>query len=277
MNRLQARRWAGAGALAMLAISVVVASSTPVRAAAPSIAGTVWNDVDNNGVVNISALPRPDTPFSAVTVQVVNTADNSVVATPTVVNGAWSAEDLATGTYIVRVTSTSNSHTISTFSNVDNGTPRIGGQPLNGQSGNIVLGASTAATISTLVRPDWITSLGVVQQNSMDAIFTGSAPFDAGCPGPGLDCAAQDAVVRSADNVTFNWSVSASSFNNQAPTVSDVVVEQTIVPATGAEIEFGAIPARCTPSGGGGTPPPASVIVNNPDGSITLRFNLGTW
>lgn len=112
----------------------------------------------------------------------------------------------------------------------------------------------------------------------------GSAPFDVlgNCADTrdmatqGEDCGGGNGVVRSQDIVSHVWSVTADNYDPGAPTLKNVVLEQTITPSTHGVIDFERIPVACTPTGGGGSSP-ASKIVKNTDGSRVLTCNLGEF
>ncbi|MEZ5536233.1 MAG: SdrD B-like domain-containing protein [Thiolinea sp.] len=121
----------------------------------------------------------------------------------------------------------------------------------------------------------------------------GSEPFNVlgNCTGvtdtaiEGEDCGGGNGVVRTQDVVSHVWSVTADNYDPGAPNLTDVVIEQTIKPSgttayaqtlDKAEISFEAIPVVCMPIAGGGINPP-SEIIDNGDGSWTLRCNLGEF
>ncbi len=116
-------------------------------------------------------------------------------------------------------------------------------------------------------------SLGPFDQG----VYSGQPPFNTtgNCLNDGDDCGNDDDRVRTADRIDFAWSIVADSISGGGR-IDNVILEQTIVPGTGAVIFFDSIPTICLapPQGTGGTNP-VSTITKNPDGSETLLCNLG--
>ena len=110
-------------------------------------------------------------------------------------------------------------------------------------------------------------------------VYSGSTPFNTTgtCTDPGDDCADNDLRVRSADLISYAWSVAASGIPAGSPDFESVILEQTITPGPNADIIFNEIPTACLapPFGSGGTNPSSS-ITQNPDGSTTLLCNMGS-
>ncbi|HBR98706.1 MAG TPA: hypothetical protein DD979_15225, partial [Gammaproteobacteria bacterium] len=109
-------------------------------------------------------------------------------------------------------------------------------------------------------------------------VVSGTEPFNVTgtCFAPGDDCGDEDARVRSLDLIQYAWSITANDTGSGPDALHAVVLEQTLFPGPGADIEFNRIPTICLapPQGKGGDNPP-SVITANDDGSITLLCNLG--
>ncbi|HAP76268.1 MAG TPA: hypothetical protein DCR14_09320, partial [Acidimicrobiaceae bacterium] len=299
-----ARRHAALGiAVLTTAGGLAVGLPTGVSAAPPRASGVVSLDTNADGAVNGVSVPGLTEPgFAGVSVEV-RCTDDTLIGGPVVpaTDGTWAIDDLAacaTGEATVVVAVTDDRYTISNIAGA-NETPRAG-DPSVGESASFVVDDTTDVSITTLVRPDWYLDLSIPVDggNGLPAVYTGSAPFDTTCPQDGNDCAPQDLVVRNQDTVTFTWAVTASSLDDAAQSVGDVVLEQTLVldpdgpggnPASVAN--FARVPARCKATGGGGTPPPVSQIValpSNtvvpegampPDGSthVVLTCNLGNW
>ena len=110
-------------------------------------------------------------------------------------------------------------------------------------------------------------------------VYTGTPPFNTSgtCTDAGDDCGDDDARIRSADIVSYAWSVAASGIAAGDPDFTSVVMEQTLIPDAKATVIFDSIPAICLPppQGTGGLDP-KSKIVDHPDGSQTLVCNLGS-
>ncbi|HAP75766.1 MAG TPA: hypothetical protein DCR14_06750 [Acidimicrobiaceae bacterium] len=241
--------------------------------------------------------------FSAVNLTVVCT-DNTVIGGPVTpaTNGTWAIENLttcATGQAFVRATITDNRYTITNAASSVNDTPRTT-NPSIGESAPFAVDPATDITVDTLVRPDWYLDLTIPNDGAsgLPAVYDGTAPFDATCPQAGNDCAAQDLTVRTQDTVTFTWSVTGSSLDDNAGSIGDVVLEQTLnLDPDGpggnppSVATFDRVPTRCTTAGGGGTPPPTSRFVALPSNTtlstdqtppagtthVVLTCNLGVW
>ncbi|MEZ5479955.1 MAG: SdrD B-like domain-containing protein [Thiolinea sp.] len=92
----------------------------------------------------------------------------------------------------------------------------------------------------------------------------------------GEDCGAANKVVRTQELASHTWSVTADSYAPGQSNLTDVILEQTLLPSTHAVVDFEKIPVPCTAAGGGGLNP-ASSITENPDGSLSLLCNLGEF
>ena len=277
------------GFTALLAATLLTFGLVPVASAAPvvTVSGTVSVDTNANGT-----LDAGEPGFgNATTVELICDAGGAVIGSATPgADGTWSisgvdAASCSGGTVKVKVTVNDNTYSITPDSG-DNDTPRT--SPQVGESATLTIADGGNATVDTLIRPDWYTNLVIpVDGGTGDpAVYTGSAPFDATCADPGQDCAANDLIVRTADTVTFSWSITDSSFEDLSATNQAVIFQQTLNLTDGAIANFARIPARCKPSGGGGATP-ASVIVDQdgnviPEGamppagttSVTLKLSL---
>ncbi len=263
------------------------------RIVAP-ISGTIRIDTDADGTAETITTPGLTEPaFSAATVDLVCVATGAVLKSTTpAANGTWTLTDLPLDPcteVAIRVTSTNPVYVLSPAGD----TPRTS-PPTVGSSATFPYAEDTPPIVlNTLVRPDWELDIKIPIDGatSLPAVYDGAPTFDTtNCAQPGYDCASQNMVVRTADTVTYTLAVTASSSTSSSPTLSNVVVEQTVTFIDGASGNFERIPARCTPGGGGGSTPP-SQIVAMPSGtviaggstppagttSIVLRCNLGTW
>ena len=110
-------------------------------------------------------------------------------------------------------------------------------------------------------------------------VYTGTPPFNTSgtCTEAGDDCGDGDTRIRSADIVSYAWSVAASGITAGDPDFTSVVMEQTLTPGANASVIFDSIPTICLapPQGTGGSNPD-STILDNSDGSQTLICNLGS-
>ena len=279
-NYLQMRRRArsfvaGVAAAALLIVTVPqVAFADPI---VPSLSGTVTLDTNADGAVGSSTSPGFTEPgMAGVQVDVVCVATGSVIlTTASDADGVWGFDgfDLAAdqlncpdGIVQVRTTVTDDRYSITDAAGA-NQTPRTGDEQV-GFSAPITLTDASDEVVNTLIRPDWYLNLTIPIDagTGNPAVFTGSDPFDTGCPQDGKDCSADYLTVRSADTVAFTWAVTGSSLDDLAPSLDAVVLEQTLNLTDGAIANFARIPARCKPAGGGGAVP-ASVIVDQ-DGTV---------
>lgn len=129
----------------------------------------------------------------------------------------------------------------------------------------------------------WCLLSGAAQANTLSfgpfgqGVYSGTAPFNVTgtCTDAGDDCNDTDNRIRSADRIQYSWSIAASGIPIGAPDFAAVVLEQTIYPGAGADLQVDGIPTICLapPAGPGGTNPPSAITVN-PDNSITLMCNL---
>jgi len=152
------------------------------------------------------------------------------------------------------------------------------------QTASVVARRFRSGLAATLAGVFLLAGLAQAQDLSLgpfaQGVYSGSAPFNTTgtCSDPGDDCSDSDDRVRAADLIQFAWSVSASNIAPDEPDIAAVVLEQTITPGATADVVFEEIPVICLPPplGTGGLNP-ASEIINNADGSATLRCNLGSF
>ncbi len=269
--------------LAMLAMLL-----TPVAAqAAPGdfAWGVVTVDANKNGAIDASgAAGQVDKWLAGAKVEIVDAADAVVAETVTGADGSWSIADVPSpdsGPYKVRVTAADANDNVYAF-------PASAADPndfARGGAANVGLADLPAdGELNALVYPIWSLDLALAANteglNGM-AIRTGTGPFDANDSEPGDDSGMANDRVRSADIVSFNWSLTADSEESLGDSFTDVVFEQTIEMEPGAVVNFANRPAVCDPvkstivaqpSGStiqAGTTPPAGTT------SVTLSCYLG--
>jgi hypothetical protein len=253
------------GLIPQMTLSAVAATTSPV-AAANEINGLIWRDENANGG-NDASEPG----FGGVTVQLLNAAGTVVGTTVTSSAGIYSFSPVTGGPYTVQVAAPTY------FEVVGGGIDQdltAGGNPVTGVSSPVMPGVS----VDGALRPIWVVSLGSWGGGPL----SGTTPFAtdpaSNCPttyAPGDDCSNTDNVVRSGDVTSFLWAVSASNTVASLNTpLQNVTLIQTVTPAAGASIVGGSLPNVCQNVSG---VEPASQVLNNPDGSITLICNLGTW
>ena len=106
---------------------------------------------------------------------------------------------------------------------------------------------------------------------------TGTAPFDAG-DGLGQDSTASNCLVRTEDLTMQSFAVSLTGLPTGV-SVANVIAEFTLSSTDAARFRFdgpannGGLPTGCLSSGA----TLASSVANNPDGSATLRCNMGIF
>ena len=267
----------GKALAASMSVTIAVAAvilGAPLAAAAdpivPMLSGTVTLDANANGAIDATTADGfVEAGQAGVQIDVVCVATDAVILTTTSdAAGAWAFENFdlaadqlgcADGVVVVRATVLDDQYSITNAAGA-NQTPRTADEQV-GESAPITLTDTSTEVVNTLTRPDWYLNLTIPidASTSGPAVFTGSDPFDVGCPQDGKDCSANDLTVRSADTVTFTWAVTGSSLDDLAPTLDAVVLEQTLILNDGAIANFARIPARCKPAGGGGAVPASAL------------------
>ena len=276
-RRTAHRRLAAAVVLSVLAVTApmlgapiplppAAAATLPATPASNEINGLIWRDGNADGVNDPS-----ETGFGGVTVQLLDSGGTVVRTVTTNPSGIYSFTGLTGGPFTVRIPAAP------TYFQVVGGGPNqqfsTGNAPTVGVSAPTGLGTS----VNGALRPTWVVQLGTWGGGPL----SGTAPFGtdptSACPAsyaPGDDCSNSDDVVRSQDVTSFLWAVSASNQVASLSTpLSNVTLVQRVVPAAGASISAGALPSVCVTNAGN----PVSAVTNNPDGSVTLVCNLGTW
>lgn len=248
-------------------LALVAALFAPVTAhAAPGdlAFGVVRVDANANGVTDTGPVGAGDIGLGGVTVNAVDAEGNVVATTVTAADGSWSileADVTGTPVLIEVVTETAtggNIYLTHPGTSADNafarmGSPNRAAAPLTGV--NVELNA--------LVYPTWQLDAELADDpNGLggSSILTGTPPFDADDSEPGQDSGTANARVRSADIVTFNWSLTAVSEDaSLGDTFADAIFEQTISLDDGAVANFASLPAVCEAG---------SQIVANPSGAV---------
>lgn len=270
--------------LAMLAMLL-----TPVAAqAAPGdfAWGVVTVDANKNGAIDASgAAGQVDKGLAGAKVEIVDAADAVVAETVTGADGSWSIADAPSpdsGPYKVRVTTADANDNVYAF-------PASAADPndfARGGAANVGLAdLPDDGELNALVYPSWSLDLALAgdpQGLGGKAIRTGTGPWDANDSEPGNDSGMANDRVRSADIVSYNWSLTSASEESVGANFTDTVFEQTISLEPGAVANFAGIPAICDagkssivaqPSGTAiqpATVPPVGTT------SVTLTCNLGS-
>lgn len=271
----------GLSVLALVAVASVLSWPGHVSAGPGShIAGTVWADSNRDG------LRQPDeVAHGGVTVEVLAATDGAVVATTSTDGaGAYSFADLDDGDYTVRVTAPGAFRFPGEVSGdndfVRDGAPNLD-EPERGLSGTVSIADDTQVTgLDAGMQPIATIVVDQVEQPDLceGLASTGTEPFD-DVDGPGLDSGPGNCVVRTEDTVTQFYSVSLDGLPTNT-SVDNVIAEFTISSSDGATFGLagptpGGLPEACLTAAEGANPP--SSQTRNPDGSITLACNLGTF
>ena len=264
----------------LLGASVLVGAVPQVALAGPGsrIAGVVWADTNRDGLRGPS-----ETVQTGVSVELLGSPGGNVVATTTsAAGGAYAFANVADGSYTVRVTAP-GAFTFPATAGGDNdfastGTPAPG-QPARGTSGVVtVVGASQTNGVDAGMRP--VGNITVARLPMPDACeglaSTGTTPFNAG-DGNGQDSTASNCLVRTGDTVRQNYSVSLTGLPTGV-SVNNVIAEFRITSSDGGNPRLAGpgpsgLPVGCLTQG----VTPSSTVVNNADGSVTVRCNLGTF
>ena len=267
--------------LAVIAGILLPTAGQPAAFAGPGslVSGLVWADTNRDGVQNAGEPVQ-----QGVTVQLLTSPGGAVVATTTTsAAGAYSFANTADGQYIVRVTAP-GAFIFPVTATGTNDFVRAGqpapGQPERGVSAPFAIaGATQTVGLDAGMQP--IANLVVEPIEMADACEgfaqTGTPPFD-DTDGPGRDTGTANCVVRTEDTVLQQYAVSLTGLPG-GTSVPNVVVEFTISPGNGAELELAGpglngIPAGCLAAANGANP--ASSRTLNPDGSITVQCNVGS-
>lgn len=284
----------------MAVASTVVIGSQQVQAAEPSdIGGTIWSDLDGDGLRTADEPGRDGTQVSVVENDTGVLVQGPLTTGP---DGSYLFSGLAAGEYRVLASTPQNQWiSPSTAENLVAPTGAGGAPTSTGSSSNIVLdGTNRSLAVNAAVRPRPELSLGTfgpgVLDGGPDFNTTGNcatpmpnptptgAPewLDAAAPGqtPGDDCGSSNGVVRTQDSVVTIWSVTADNYEPGAPDLSAVVFEQIIHPSGGALVDFTRIPVSClpAPAGSGGATPASTVTYDDPaPGDVKLTCNLGSF
>ena len=270
----------------VLAMFAMLLTPVAAQAAAGDFAwGVVTVDANKNGAIDASgAAGQVDKGLAGAKVEIVDAADAVVAETVTGADGSWSVADAPTpdsGPYKVRVTTSDANGDVYAF-------PASAADPndfARGSTANVGLAdLPDDGELNALVYPVWSLDLALAADAeglNGTAIRTGTGPFDANDSEPGNDSGMANDRVRSADIVSFNWSLTADSEESLGDSFTDVVFEQTIEMEPGAVVNFANRPAVCDPvkstivaqpSGStiqAGTTPPAGTT------SVTLSCYLG--
>jgi hypothetical protein len=272
MGKLRTR-WA-VGAVAGL-LAGLLAPGVAVAAVGSLVAGSVWADTDRDGVRDASE------PASAgVTVNLLDSLGVVVSSATTAADGTYAFADVVDGSYRVQVEAP-GAFTFATSASGDNDIVAdpipAAGNPTTGSAPVTVSGASQVTGLDAGLRPR--ATLQVAPRTNGGCggtVLTGTAPFD---PSDitGSDSSATNCRIRTGDTSSHPYSIALTGLPTGV-SVDNVVAEFTISSADGATFRFGGAGANGMPTGcriSGVTP--ASTIVTNPDGSVTLRCNLGTF
>jgi len=266
-------------ALLIAALLVTVLAPTTALAAAGSLVrGVVWADTDRDGTHDAAEVEK-----GGVTVQLVRTSNGTVVATTTTnLSGVYRFDDVADGSYRVRVTApgafdfpdeAGEDNSFASAGQPAPGAPEVG---LTAPFG--ISGATQATGLDAGMRP--VAEITVQQLPLPDAcegmVTTGTPPFDS-TDGGGKDSGTSNCLVRTQDTTTQRYAVSLTGLP-AGTQVDNVVLELAISSADGARTQVvgpgpNGLPTGCLTTGVS----PVSAIITNADGSLLVRCNVGTF
>ncbi len=258
-------------------VSPSYAATEPAAPGADEINGLVWDDRNKDGVNDADEVA-----FPGAIVTLIDEATGTAVATVTTgADGLYSFPGLTGGPYTVQVETDP-----AVYPTPSNFLPSLAGpdQDVSQSAGDTRIGVATGVVPGSTINAAWAPrpelSVGSV------AVVDGTPAFDLGGHGcgtatdeadAGYDCGPGNNQVRTQDVVATEWSVTASNFEDKNHAEGPVVFEQTLYPADGAKVSFNSIPAACKSANNGGFDVPPSEIIDNPDGTVTLRCNLGEY
>lgn len=270
-------------AAALVAMQIVPAGAS---AAPGDLAhGIVRVDANKDGAVTSAVIGEDDRGLAGVTVRALDAGGNVIATTTTSADGSWSiTEQEAPGaTRVEIVTDQANGNvyaTHETSSGDDNAFVRSTAP--NRATADIT---GSDAELNALVYPIWTFSTelaGAADGLGGKSVLTGTSPFEGPDTEPGMDSGPGNAIVRSADIVSYNWTITvADEIGSLGQTFEDAVFEQTIELRDGAVANFATIPAACDSVKSkitaypGGAEIPAKVDPPAGTTSVTLSCVLG--
>lgn len=251
-------------------------------AAGDVISGVVLVDANKDGAKTSAAVGQDDRGLAGVTVNALDASGNVVGTTTTNASGEYSLTLAGDATQLQIVTADANGNVYATHTatSADNDFARSGAP-----NRAVATLAGGDQTLNALVYPTW--KLDAQLANDPDglggkSILTGAPTFDADDSEDGNDSGTDNARVRSADIVSFNWSLSASTEDGSLGNkFADAVFEQTITLNGGALANFASIPAVCDSVKSSIVAQPGNVVLaakaDPPAGttSVTLTCVLG--
>lgn len=268
------------GTIVLAMLAAVAATPQAASAAVGSrVSGVAWADVNRDG------LRSSDEPLVAgVTMELLSGPAGPIIATTTsAANGTYAFTDVADGvSFYVRAVAPAGFRFPNTASGQNDfvraGQPAAG-QPERGITAAFAIsGATQIADLDAGMQPlATIEVQPLAQANACDSlIVTGTPAFDAS-DGGGMDSGPSNCLVRTNDQTTQLFSVSLTGLPTGG-SVSNVVLDITASSTDGARFSFtgpqaSGLPTGCLTAGVS----PASSITNNPDGTVTLHCNMGTF
>lgn len=279
----------------VLAVAMVAIMPAPALAAPDDFAfGVLRVDANKNGIADSTGVVGDDDlPLEGATVTL---ADSSTPAqtwtTTTAADGTWAfktADVSGTGPYTVSIDVDGvGGDVYATYdaTSADNDFVRPN-TSVNQQAESASFN-SDQTELNALVYPSRVFNIAIPTGPGQGgfSIATGTAPFDPAGSGsePGMDEGPNDDKVRSADIVSYDWSITAPPTEDTGTLeVSDFYFEQTIELGPGAVANFAQLPAVCDVATSTVTAQPSGTVINvkedPPAGttSVVLACNMGTW
>ena len=278
---------------ALLGAGSLFSSAAAASAAPGDLAfGTVTVDSNKNGVVDTgNPVGENDTPLAGATVTLRGTDPNHAGwTTTTAADGSWSFPATADysaspGPFTVTIDAAGvngNAYLVPEAASAGvNDFTRVSGQSQQSVSASIPANA-TEQQLNALVYPTWSTDvIAAAAADGMNgnAIWTGTAPFDANDSEDGFDSGMANNRVRTSDVINHTWSVTVNA-ETDLNSDANIWFEQELKLEPGAVATFGEMPSSCVagskivaqPSGAELQPrqtPPSGTT------SVTLVCNLG--
>ncbi|WP_441785324.1 DUF7507 domain-containing protein [Leifsonia sp. 2MCAF36] len=262
----------------MSTATLLVSGGPAVAGAGSVVSGVAWADTNLDQVHEAG-----ESAVANAAVALLSSPAGTVIATTTSnAQGQYSFVNEPDASYVVRVTAPAP-FTVPASRSGDNdfasaGTPAPGQPQLGDSLPFAIAGATQQTGLDAGLQPlATIQVAPLTQANAcQNLIVTGSAPFDA-TDGGGMDSGPANCLVRTADVTSQNFGVSLTGLPTGA-SVSNVVLDVTASSVNGARFAFsgpgtGGLPTGCLTAG---VTPPSS-IQNNPDGSVVLHCNMGTF
>ncbi|QAY62438.1 isopeptide-forming domain-containing fimbrial protein [Xylanimonas allomyrinae] len=245
---------AGIGGLAVVLTPLVVPAAGADDLAAAFASGVVIVDANNDGAVGAASpmAGASDAPLAGVAVVLRGTdPQHPGWTTTTAADGTWAFPEgdytASPGPYTVTIDVDGVGGDVYATSppGKSNAFTPVPDEAQQAKSATFEAGGSIV--LNALVYPAWGFDLALANDPvgyQGKSLYTGTTPFDA-AEGVGNDVSQADAVVRTGDVVSLNWSLTAAHNVAVSDTLPDATLEQTITLGDGAVANFAEVPPIC--------------------------------